>query len=113
VNARGQRAEAQAARYLSDNGLRIVTRNWRCRFGELDLVARDGTMLVFVEVRMRSSLSHGGAAESISISKRKRLTAAAQLYLSSIGCNAPCRFDAILIDGDEDVHWVRNAFDAT
>ena len=112
MNEHGERAEAQAAHYLSKHGLKILVRNWRCRFGEIDLVARDGAVLVFVEVRARASRSHGGAAESISAVKRKKLTAAANLYLARIRSDAPCRFDAVLIEGDEQIQWIRNAFDA-
>jgi putative endonuclease len=108
----GQRAEAQAAQYLSKQGLKIVARNWRCRFGEIDLVARDGNMLVFIEVRARATTSHGGAAESISAAKRKKLTAAASLYLARTSSAVPCRFDAVLLDGNDRIRWIRGAFDA-
>lgn len=112
MNEQGERAEAQAARYLDKHGLKILARNWHCRFGEIDLIARDGAVLVFVEVRARASRSHGGAAESINAAKRKRLTAAANLYLARTRSDTPCRFDALLIEGDEHIQWIRNAFDA-
>ena len=93
----GARAEALAADYLMRHGLAILARNFRTRFGEIDLIARDGRTLVFVEVRMRSSHAHGGAAESITARKRARQVAAANGYLASIGREPPCRFDAILM----------------
>jgi putative endonuclease len=62
-------------------GLTIVGRNFRTRFGEIDLIARDGSTLVFVEVRLRTSSRFGGAAESITTAKRARLVAAAREYL--------------------------------
>ena len=93
----GAHAEALAAEYLMRQGLAIVARNFRTRFGEIDLVARDGRMLVFVEVRMRRSAAYGGAAESITQRKRVRLVAAANGYLAMLGREPPCRFDAILM----------------
>jgi putative endonuclease len=93
----GARAEAFAAEYLMRHGLAIVARNFRTRFGEIDLVARDGAVLVFVEVRMRSSDDYGSAAESITPRKRARLVAAANGYLAMLGREPPCRFDAILM----------------
>ena len=80
--ATGPRAEALAADYLARRGLTIVGRNFRTRFGEIDLIARDGRTLVFVEVRMRRSLRFGGAVESISAAKRERMIAAANGYLA-------------------------------
>lgn len=112
MNERGREAEAFAAAYLQQHGLRIVNKNWRCRFGEIDLVARDGDCLVFVEVRARSSRNFGGAAESIDAAKRSRLIAAANLYLARIGLATPCRFDAVLIGATGAPQWVRNAFTA-
>ena len=113
MNTAGERAEKLAAEYLARNGLAIVARNWRCRFGEIDLVARDGQTLVFVEVRARGSRGHGGAAESISAAKRRRLTATANYYLLRCRSEQPCRFDALLIEAEGRIEWVRNAFDAT
>ena len=78
-------------------GLTIVARNFRTRFGEIDLIAKDGNTLVFVEVRMRSSMSFGGALESITAQKRVRMIAAARGYLALIGGEPTCRFDAILM----------------
>ena len=78
-------------------GLRLVARNFRTRFGEIDVIAYDGDVLVFVEVRLRSSLRFGGAVESITASKRTRLLAAARGYLATLRREPPCRFDAILM----------------
>lgn len=94
----GARAEGLAADYLMRRGLAIVARNFRTRAGEIDLIARDGRTLVFVEVRLRRSSAYGGAAESITPRKRARLVAAASAYLASLGGEPPCRFDAILMD---------------
>ena len=106
----GARAEGLAADFLMRQGMTIVARNFRTRFGEIDLVARDGRMLVFVEVRMRRSPRYGGAAESISAPKRARLVAAARGYLAAIGSEPPCRFDAILMQALDarSIEWRRD-----
>jgi putative endonuclease len=106
----GARAEGLAAEFLMRHGLAIVARNFRTRFGEIDLVARDGRMLVFVEVRMRSSTRYGGALESISAQKRARLVSAANGYLAAIGREPPCRFDAILMQALDvrSIEWRRD-----
>ncbi len=95
----GARAEALAAEFLAARGLRIVKRNFRIRRGEIDLIARDGATLVFVEVRLRRHQSFGGAAASITRAKSARMTAAAQAYIATLGTLPPCRFDAVLLDG--------------
>jgi len=79
----GRRAEALAAAFLEGRGLAIVERNFRCRRGEIDIIARDGPTLVFVEVRLRSRQDYGGAAASITAAKRSRLAAAALFYLGA------------------------------
>ena len=109
----GARSEELAARFLEAQGLTIVARNFRTRRGEIDLVARDGDTLVFVEVRMRSSGVFGGAAASITAAKRARLVAAAGAYLSRLGREPPCRFDAVLFEGAATGHpaWERNILD--
>ena len=105
----GEAAEARAARYLADQGLAILARNFRTRFGEIDLVARDRDTLVFVEVRSRASAAHGGAAASIDAAKRRRLEAAAGQYLARLGSEPPCRFDVVTLQGEK-LNWLRAAF---
>jgi len=107
---RGAAAEALASTFLRAHGLRIVARNYRCRGGEIDLVARDGPTLVFVEVRLRSGSAFGGAAASITAAKRRRLLLAARHYLGRLGREPPCRFDAILLDALalERIEWLRD-----
>jgi putative endonuclease len=117
--AMGDEAEARAWAHLRVQGLTLVQRNYRVakgprsRGGEVDLIARerDGT-LVFVEVRARRDVSHGGAAASIGAAKRQRIVFAAQHYLLSLPSPPPCRFDVVAIDGHE-VQWLRAAFDAS
>jgi putative endonuclease len=108
---RGVEAEAMAAAFLERRGLRVLERNYRCRLGEIDLVARDGDTTVFVEVRQRASGAFGGAAASITATKRARLLRAARHYLSHLLATPACRFDALLIEGDPPrIDWIRNAF---
>ena len=108
MNATGARAEDLCADLLRASGLRILERNWRCRHGEIDLIAEERGTLVFAEVRMRSGNAYGGAAESVTQAKRARLIAAARLYLTRKP-EVACRFDVFLVDPAR-IEWVRNAF---
>jgi putative endonuclease len=109
----GERAEALAARFLEARGLAIVARNYRTRLGEVDLVAREGATLVFVEVRARAGAAFGGAAASVDARKQRRLVAAARHFLSRLGTEPPCRFDVLAWEGGLDApRWIRGAFDA-
>ena len=100
-----------AAAFLERKGLRVIERNYRCRLGEIDLIAREGATTVFVEVRQRASSAFGGAAASITSAKRQRLLRAARHYLSRLRTLPQCRFDALLIEGNPPrIEWVRNAF---
>ena len=110
AQASGSVAEDEAARFLTRQGLDIVARNYRTRFGEIDLVARDGATLVFVEVRMRSSDRFGGAAASIDGRKKNRIVAAARQFLARLAHEPPCRFDVVTLDGDTP-NWLRGAFE--
>lgn len=107
----GAEAERHAADYLSRRGLKLMECNFRCRGGEIDLIMRDGPVLVFVEVRARAVSRFGGAAESITAAKQARVVLAARHYLARHGADVPCRFDALLIDG-EHVDWIKSAFEA-
>ena len=111
---RGAEAEEQAARFLERQGLCILQRNYRTRQGEVDVIARDGATLVFVEVRARRSLAFGGAAASVDWSKQHRIAAAARHYLLRLGSEPPCRFDVIAWQGTHaEPAWIRGAFEAT
>lgn len=114
MNKKGEGAEQLAAVFLQKQGLAIIERNWRGRFGEVDLIAKEGATLVFVEVRARRSNAFGGAAASISAAKQGRLTRTALQYLTTLKHTPPCRFDAVLITGqDGTVEWIRDAFSAS
>lgn len=108
---KGETAEQIAAAFLLNRGLKIIHRNYRCRFGEIDLVAQDGKTLVFVEVKSRRTEDFGGAAASITRGKREKLLRAARHYLAQARSMPPCRFDAVLIRGEPpQLEWVKNAF---
>jgi putative endonuclease len=116
-NNAGLAAEQLAVTYLTNHGLKIVAQNYHCRFGEIDLIMKDGKTLVFVEVRLRSNPKFGSAAASITLQKQQKLILTAQHYLqehSRQHGDCACRFDAILMDkaDAEHIEWLRNAFDA-
>ncbi|MFT4190541.1 MAG: YraN family protein [Comamonas sp.] len=114
---RGARAEELACDYLTAHGLRLLQANYKTPGrggGEIDLVMRapDGT-LVFVEVRQRKNITHGGAGASIGTAKRRRIVLAARHYLLRLPAPPPCRFDAVLIEGQPPaITWLQAAFDA-
>ena len=113
---RGDAAEDAALAHLQQAGLRLVARNYRTPGrggGEIDLIVRDpcdGTV-VFVEVRQRTSRSHGGAAGSITGVKQRRIVFAARHYLMRLRTPPPCRFDVVLVE-PEGIEWLVAAFDA-
>jgi putative endonuclease len=104
----GDAGEERAAQHLVAQGLRVLTRNFRVKGGEIDLVCRDGATTVFVEVRRRAKADFGGAAYSITARKQQRLILAARHWLARHGEGA-CRFDCVLIDGEK-LEWLRDAF---
>ncbi|MCL4472214.1 MAG: YraN family protein [Sulfuricella sp.] len=108
----GAQAELLAADYLQRRGLLPVETNYRCRFGEIDLICRDRDTLVFVEVRLRGTEAFGGAGASITARKQHRLVLAARHYLQKLRTLPACRFDVVLLRSlrDNDIEWIRNAF---
>jgi len=117
TRATGAAWENAALAHLKGAGLRLLTRNFSCRFGELDLVMRDGDCVVFVEVRYRGSRDRGDGAASVGAAKRTKLVRAAQVYLLARPqlATAPCRFDVIGCGGtlqQPQVDWIRSAFEA-
>ena len=93
----GRWGEDLAAVFLERKGYRIVDRNWKCRFGELDLVAEGGGFLCFVEVKLRKSERFGAGAEFVDGRKQQRLRTTAQLYLQQNPTSLQPRFDVIEI----------------
>ena len=114
--AAGDRGEAEVARYLRKKGYTLLASQWRCRFGELDLVARDkrGTVC-FVEVKLRSQGAIGLPREFVDDRKQERLRTAAAAYLSTHDIDAPARFDVAVVYGENDgalrVEYLENAFE--
>jgi putative endonuclease len=114
----GRRAEDLAAEYLRARGCEILVRNYRRRLGELDLVARDGGVLVIGEVRTRAEGRFGSAAESVDWRKRRRITRAAMQLLQQRAdlARLPVRFDVIVVGdltaAEPRIEWIRHAFEA-
>ena len=106
----GEDKERLVCAHLQRSGLRLLARNHRCRRGEIDLVMREADTLVFVEVRFRASTGYGTAAETVDIHKQRRLAAAAAHYLQRHPRNLPCRFDVVAVNGNNQIDWIRNAF---
>ena len=108
----GENAGKWLADYLKQQGLFILRYNYRCRFGEIDLIARDGEYLVFVEVKYRKDNSSGYSLAAVNPAKQKTICKVARYFLTVEYHNVdiPCRFDVAGIDGDE-IHWVKNAFE--
>lgn len=116
TQGRGSAAEALAERFLTRQGLIVLGRNMRCRGGEVDLICLDRGTVAFVEVRLRSNPRFGGAAASITATKRQRIVLAARWWLAGAGrrhADRPCRFDAVLMSAldDASIEWLKGAFD--
>ena len=112
---KGEQGEQVAWQYLRRHGYRLVTTNYACRAGEIDIIAHEGTTLVFVEVRSRSSARYGLPLETVDEHKQQRIRLAAEHYLHSTGQQAAyCRFDVVSILWQEKGHPLvelyKNAF---
>jgi len=103
--------EEIACAWLTGHGFVILHKNFRCRTGEIDIVARDGDTLVFVEVKYRKDSSRGYPEEAVSYYKQQKIIKTAQFYLCRYGIsdNVSCRFDLLAIEGEE-IRHIRNAF---
>jgi putative endonuclease len=117
MRAAGSAFEQRACTELERAGLKLLARNYTTRYGELDLVMRDGDTVVFVEVRHRIRSGYGSAAMSITAAKQAKLVQTAQLWLAAHPQHAQraCRFDVVTYDGPGEsakMEWLRNAFDA-
>lgn len=110
----GRTGEEAALQYLEQQGYRILERNFRCRLGEIDLIARDGQTLVFIEVKTRRSQMFGAPALAVTKEKQRRLIKTSQFYLSQKGAAQPvCRFDVVTVQiegGEPRVEVITNAF---
>lgn len=103
--------ERKAAEYFISCGCNIIERNYRCRAGEIDLIVRDGSYLVFVEVKYRSTAVKGYGSEAVDVRKQSRIRKAAVCYMKEhhISLDHPCRFDVVSFLGDE-ISIVKDAF---
>lgn len=115
--ALGRWGEALAAEMLRKKGYTIRCCNWKCRFGELDLVVEDAHYLCFVEVKLRKSPAYGTAGEAVGWDKQRKLRATAQLYLQRYPTHRQPRFDVVTIEAPQGmdtkaprVHHIPNAF---
>jgi putative endonuclease len=108
----GSEAEKAAEKLLQEAGLQILERNFQCKMGELDLIAREETTLVFVEVRRRSHGGFGSGFESVDYRKQQKLIRTASLYLQrrKFFDQYPCRFDIVSVRSLSDMQWMKNAF---
>ncbi|WP_066639450.1 YraN family protein [Desulfolucanica intricata] len=91
----GRRGETAAVEYLLQKGYKIILQNFRCYLGEIDIIAKEGDTIIFVEVRARSTDSFGLPQESVSIKKQNRLRKLAQYYISKFSISDSCRFDVL------------------
>jgi len=115
--ASGDWGEALVADYLRDRGYQILSSKYRCRYGEIDLIARDGETLCFVEVKLRSNLDCGLPREFVTEGKKKRLRTTALFYLSAHDPDSVCRFDVAEVyadsacsEGHTRIEYIENAF---
>lgn len=107
---RGAQAEEHAQQFLVGKGLKPISRNFRCKYGELDLIMQDGTTLVIVEVRFRNTDRYGSAVESVTPAKQSRIIAATHYYLAQQKTDRPIRFDVVALSGNGKIEWITNAF---
>lgn len=106
----GDSAEDQVLDYMLQQGLKLVTRNYSCKAGEIDLIMQDGEQLVFLEVRYRARSAFGSALESVTPAKQRKLIITAQYYLQQSGKMPACRFDVVGMGQDRQIHWIKDAF---
>ncbi len=111
TNSTGAKGEAQALAYLKAQGLQLICQNYFCRFGEIDIIMSDNDSLVFVEVRYRKNSHYGGALASITPRKQQKIITTAKHYLSQLSNEPCCRFDVVVINGeDQQLQWITGAF---
>lgn len=108
---RGTYYEQASIRWLEEKGYRIIDKNFRCKFGEIDIIAMDGDVLVFIEVKYRSTFKSGAPWEAVGLMKQHRICQCAKWYIMSkhLSLSAPMRFDVISISGSDITHF-KNAF---
>jgi len=108
---KGESEELRACEYLQTQGLRLITQNFSCRMGEIDLIMQHNDSLVFVEVRYRKNKTFGGAAASITRIKQRKIIRTALFYQQKHAPKSCMRFDVVAIEGDNQLQWFPSAFD--
>ncbi len=108
---KGESQEQRACEYLQAQGLSLITQNFSCRMGEIDLIMQQGESLVFVEVRFRRNKDFGGAAASVTRSKQRKIIRTALFYHQKYAPKTCMRFDVVAIEGDNEINWIPSAFD--
>lgn len=111
----GSFMEGKVCHYLKQQGLKLLDRNFQCRYGEIDLIMQDKNDLVFIEVRYRHSQDYGDGIESITLYKQKKIISAASTYLNryKISENLACRFDVLAVSSAQNqfkIDWIKDAF---
>jgi len=112
----GKVAEDACYRYLKAQGLKLVTRNYHCRHGEIDIIMTEGSVLVFIEVRFRKDNRYGGGLESVTYHKQNKLRKTAEYYLQNDKHSRVARFDVVSMSNDTGgkagytFDWIRDAF---
>ena len=108
----GTAYEKMAGEYLKTQGYEILQYNFRCRMGEIDIIAKDHGYLVFIEVKYRNTSVSGSALTAVTPAKQRVISRVAEYFLTVEYHNVDllCRFDVIGIDGDQ-FTWIKNAFD--
>ncbi len=107
----GSHYENVVGRFLERKGLTIISRNFRCKNGEIDIIAKDWDVYVFIEVKYRNTDIKGHPSEAVDLKKQKKISKVALFYLTYVvkSTNVPCRFDVVSILGDRIEH-IKNAF---
>ena len=110
----GKKGEGLAVKFLRKKGYRIKECNFKTRLGEIDIIAGDGNILVFVEVKTRESLEYGHPFEAVNTRKRNKIASVALLYLKKLEEIPPCRFDVVSVymnNGKPECELIRDAFE--
>ncbi|MCR4901480.1 MAG: YraN family protein [Butyrivibrio sp.] len=114
----GNKYEDMSCEYLEDNGLEIIERNFKCKIGEIDIIARDDKYTVFVEVKYRGSDQYGGALRAVDHRKQKKICKVSDYYriIHKLDEYTPFRYDVLAVEGEGELlkfKWIKNAFDYT
>lgn len=113
---KGQETETACCNYLQKQGLSLIEKNFQCRHGEIDLIMKDNKTIVFVEVRYRKNNDFGGALESITPNKQKKVKASAETYIQAKSISNDVRIDFVAMTQDVNsqsnyaFNWIKNAF---